>query len=67
MKKAFKKIFSYFGESRDELTKVVWPTRKHVINITIAVIILVLVVGVFLGLYDYIFSKILAYILTLRK
>lgn len=65
--KLIKKILSYFKESKDELTKVVWPTRKHVINITIAVLVLVAVVGVFLGVYDYIFSKLLTYILSFRK
>ncbi len=67
MKKRIKKIFSYFKESKDELTKVVWPTRKHVINITITVIVLVLVVGAFLGVYDYIYSKLLTWFLTLKK
>ena len=67
MKKGIKKAFSYFKESKDELTKVVWPTRKHVINITIVVIILVIVVGAFLGLYDYFYSKMLTWFLTLKK
>jgi preprotein translocase subunit SecE len=65
--KALRNFFNYFKESREELAKVVWPTRKHVVNITIAVIVLVVIVGAFLGVYDYIFSKALTYILTFRK
>lgn len=65
--KRIKKAFRYFKESKDELTKVVWPTRKHVINITVTVIILVIVVGIFLGFYDYFYSKLLTWFLTLKK
>ena len=43
--KVLKKIFSYFKESKDELLKVVWPTRKHVIEVTTVVVILVVVMG----------------------
>jgi len=65
--KFIKKAFNYFKESREELTKVVWPTRKRVIEFTIAVIILVVVIGSFLGLFDFIFSKLLTYLLSLKK
>ena len=65
--KFIKKTFNYFKESREELTKVVWPTRTRVIEFTIAVIILVVVVGAFLGLFDFVFNKVLTYLLSLKK
>ncbi|MDD5693020.1 MAG: preprotein translocase subunit SecE [Patescibacteria group bacterium] len=65
--KFLKKAINYFKESKEELTKVVWPTRNRVIEFTIAVIILVVVVGAFLGLFDFVFSKILTYLLSLKK
>ena len=52
--KFLKKAFNYFKESKEELTKVVWPTRKRVIEFTIAVIILVVMIGAFLGLFDFV-------------
>lgn len=67
MKKILRKIFSYFKESKDELGKVVWPTRTRVIEMTVTVVILVIIVGIFLGAFDYIFSKVLTFLITLRK
>jgi preprotein translocase subunit SecE len=43
----------FFKEARTELTKVVWPTRKETMRITLAVIILCVVMAAFLGLVDY--------------
>ena len=43
----------FLKEARSELTKVVWPTRRETIRITIAVILLSLAVAIFLGAVDY--------------
>jgi len=40
-------------EAWSELKKVVWPTKKEVIRITFAVIVLSLLVAAFLGGIDY--------------
>lgn len=39
--------------------KVNWPTKKQTINYTMVVVVLSLVVAVFLGGLDYLFSSIL--------
>lgn len=48
----FKRLISYIKESKDELKKVVWPTRKEVIRNTILVIAISLFVAIFLGILD---------------
>lgn len=53
----FKKIINYFKESKEELGKVVWPTRKQTIEMAIAVVIIVVIVGAYLGGLDYLLSK----------
>ena len=53
----FKKISNYFKESRAELKKVVWPTRKQTINHTLTVIGISVAVAVFMGVVDYLLSK----------
>ena len=50
----------FLKEVRDELKKVVWPTRQEVIRLTAVVIIVSLVVGLYLGGIDFILTKILA-------
>ena len=56
----------FIKEARSELTKVVWPSRKETIRITIAVVVLSLAVAVFLGLADYGLTKLIEFILSKR-
>jgi preprotein translocase SecE subunit len=62
-----KKIIGYFVQSWNELTKVAWPTWKQVVEMTIAVIIITLIVGSILGLFDYGLSKVLTSLINLKK
>ena len=48
------RIRRYFRELKSELGKVVWPTTKQVTKNTLIVIASVLVVGVFIWLFDFV-------------
>ena len=50
---------AFLRETQDELKKVVWPTRQEIIRLTLVVIAISLIVGVFLGGLDFIFTKLL--------
>ena len=52
--RAWGSVCRYFRELRSELKKVVWPTPKQVFKNTLIVIVCVLVVGVFIWLFDYV-------------
>ena len=47
-----KRISKWFREMRAELKKVVWPTKKQVLQNTVVVLISVLVIGVFIWIFD---------------
>ena len=47
-------ICKYFRELRSELKKVTWPTPKQVLKNTLIVGACVLVVGVFIWLFDFV-------------
>ncbi len=47
----------FLKEVRAELAKVVWPSRKEIIRITMGVVALSLVVAIFLGAADYGLTK----------
>ncbi|MEW5839111.1 MAG: preprotein translocase subunit SecE [Pseudomonadota bacterium] len=47
-----RKLVSFSRESRVELRKVVWPTRKETTQITLIVLVLVFLIGLFLWLVD---------------
>jgi preprotein translocase subunit SecE len=59
-----KNPLSFLKESKDELTKVVWPTRKQTIEMTIVVIVVVLIVSFYLGGIDYLLTKGMTYLLN---
>ena len=46
------RISKWFREMRSELKKVVWPSRKQVIQNALVVLLCVLVVGVFIWIFD---------------
>ncbi|MBI2034121.1 MAG: preprotein translocase subunit SecE [Candidatus Levybacteria bacterium] len=54
---------AFLKETRDELRKVVWPTRSEVIRLTFIVITISIVVGFYIGGLDYILTKITEVIL----
>jgi len=45
-------LLGFSREARAELRKVVWPTRQETLQVTLSVLVLVLVVGIFLWLVD---------------
>ena len=53
----------FLRETRDELKKVVWPTRQEIIRLTVVVIAISLLVGLFLGGLDFIFTKLIGIVI----
>lgn len=56
VKNFFKGIAKYFKDTRSELKKVVWPSKKDVKTNTITVIAVVLIAAVVLIVLDLIFG-----------
>jgi preprotein translocase subunit SecE len=59
-----KEFIEFFEESKVEIKKVVWPTRKETITTCVAVLVVSLVVALYLGLVDLALSKIVEAILS---
>lgn len=57
---------NFVKEVRDELKKVVWPSKQEVIRLTGVVVIVSAVVGIYLGGADFILTKLFE-ILILRR
>jgi preprotein translocase subunit SecE len=53
----------FLGEVNIERKKVTWPSRKELMASTTVVIVTVLIVAVFIGLLDFIFSKLIGIII----
>ncbi|MGP8154070.1 MAG: preprotein translocase subunit SecE [Smithella sp.] len=51
------KITQFIKEAKIELKKVTWPTPKQTMASTAVVIILVFVLSVILGIFDFVLAK----------
>ena len=61
----FARIGRWFRELKIELKKVVWPTGKQTVNNTLIVIACVVVVGIFIWLFDLVANRGIGLILSL--
>ena len=55
-------LFRFFGEVFSELRKVSWPTRQEATRLTVLVIALSTAIGIFLGLVDMGFARLMSVI-----
>lgn len=53
------KITEYIKDTRTEMTHVNWPSRKQAVSYAIVVILVSILTALFLGLFDFIFSRLL--------
>ena len=60
-----KRFSKWFREMRAELKKVVWPTKKQVLQNTVVVLIAVLVIGVFIWIFDAISNLVIQWLIGL--
>ena len=51
-----KRIVGFFRDARTEVRKVVWPSRAETTQTTVTVFIIVVIVGIFLWLFDMVLS-----------
>jgi preprotein translocase subunit SecE len=52
-------LINYIKDTRGELSRVSWPSRKQAIGFTLTVILVSVFIAFFLGFFDYIFSLII--------
>ena len=57
------KIQKWWNETIGELRKVTWPTKEEAIKMTKIVIVVVLATAIFLGLVDFVFSRLVGLLL----
>jgi preprotein translocase subunit SecE len=50
-------IVRYFRETRVELGKVSWPTRREALNLTGIVLAVTVAMAIFLGSMDFLFTQ----------
>ncbi len=63
----FARIAKWMRELKSELKKVQWPTGKQTVNNTVIVIICVIIVGIFIWVFDALASGVIGAIMALFK
>jgi len=58
-------IFKFIQQSRQEASKIVWPTRRETITTTVMVFIMVTILSIFFLITDSIISFLLRIVLSL--
>ena len=59
------RVAEYLRDTRGELRKVSWPTRKQATNLTAIVLAVTVAMAIFLGALDFIFASLISLIVSL--
>jgi preprotein translocase subunit SecE len=62
-KNFFSMITTFFKEAYVELKKVSWLNRKEVIASTIVVIVMIMIIAIYVGIVDFVLSRIVSFLL----
>ena len=52
-------VTKFFGQVKTEMKKVSWPSREELISSTIVVLVSTLFLSIFIGICDFIFSRVI--------
>ena len=63
----FARIAKWMRELKSELKKVQWPSTKQTVNNTVIVIICIIIVGIFIWVFDALASGVIGAIMALFK
>ena len=55
-------VLRYLKETRAEVRKVSWPTRKEALRLTLVVLAVTISMAIILGALDYVFSQFIGFI-----
>jgi preprotein translocase subunit SecE len=56
------RIRRFFQEAWSELKKVTWPTREQTRNLTVLVFVISTMVGVYIAVFDLIFTQFIVFV-----
>lgn len=59
------RVKGYFKESKSEFKKIVWPSKKQIVNNSIVVIVGIIACALFVSAIDFIFIRGIDFIISL--
>jgi len=64
IKESIAELSQYLKDSKGEMKKVTWPSRKATVGLTWVVLVVVLIISLYLGVVDLGLSKLIKLILA---
>jgi preprotein translocase subunit SecE len=58
-------VVRYLKEVRSEMSKVIWPTREQAMNLTSIFLTVMVAMGLFLGLIDYVSGQMIQLLISI--
>ncbi len=65
-KKSGFNLGQFVGETRREIGKVAWPSRKETVQMTIMIVVMALITGLFFFIVDWLLGKAISTILSMN-
>lgn len=62
-----KSIYKFYGEVKQEVAKIIWPSKKDLISTSIVVLIVIFLLSLFGLFLDFIIHKVITFLLNLGK
>jgi preprotein translocase subunit SecE len=56
-------VVAFLRQVRDELNQVTWPTKDQTVRLSTLVIIVTIIIGIYLGTLDYLFTQLMGLII----
>ncbi len=53
------RLLNYLRDTKNEMRHVNWPTKNQAFAFTIIVVVVAILTGVYLGFFDFVFTKVL--------
>jgi preprotein translocase subunit SecE len=53
------RLFDYIRDTNGEMKHVTWPTRNQVIGYTVIILLISVVLALYLGFFDYLFTQVI--------
>ncbi|MEK7529428.1 MAG: preprotein translocase subunit SecE [Patescibacteria group bacterium] len=60
---AVKKLTAYLRDSKEEIKRISWPSRKDITRYSVLVIVLTILTAAFSGGLDIVFNKLIAWLI----
>jgi preprotein translocase subunit SecE len=58
-------LVRFYRETVGELKKVVWPTREEALRLTWIVLVVITIMAILLGAFDYLFEQLFRFLISL--